>query len=344
MTKVTIIGAGITGLAIANHLAPHHEVTVIARDIPPLNTMTLENQSLKWASPWAGACYICSIPSTPLEQKMQLTTYPILLALASQDPSSSVRKISLHDLHDQVGLEEIWYRDHMRDFRLLDASELPAGFAGIGMSYTTVVLTPTVFLPWLRRRLEDQGVGFVRREVSSLDDVRGYGHAVLVDASGWGAATMGGVGHEKVRKIRGQTHVVRTAYDKILMRQGSQYTYCIPRLDGTAVLGGVKQVGNTDESVDEELRMDIYNRVSDHLPEVFSAFPADFDLVRDNVGIRPGREGGVRVESEMVEGQKVVHAYGVGGGGYAFSFGLAKAVGELVEQWERKSGAAAAKL
>jgi hypothetical protein len=47
----------------------------------------------------------------------------------------------------------------------------------------------------------------------------------------------------------------------------------------------------------------------------------------DIVGFRPAREGGLRVEREG----DVVHAYGVGGLGYLYAFGVAERVKELVE-------------
>lgn len=46
------------------------------------------------------------------------------------------------------------------------------------------------------------------------------------------------------------------------------------------------------------------------LPEHFSADPADYDIVGHNVGIRPYRSTGMRIEKEVKEGQKIVHAYG----------------------------------
>jgi glycine/D-amino acid oxidase-like deaminating enzyme len=48
-----------------------------------------------------------------------------------------------------------------------------------------------------------------------------------------------------VQQIRGQTVLVKTPHDKIFMRHGNDYTYVIPRLDGTAILGGIKQVDQT---------------------------------------------------------------------------------------------------
>ncbi|KAF9633831.1 putative fad dependent oxidoreductase protein [Lasiodiplodia theobromae] len=220
------------------------------------------------------------------------------------------------------------------------------------MSWQTVVVHPAILLPWLRAQLEQPGpsaVTFIQRTVRSLGDAAAVVPCdALINASGNGARDLvPAVGDERqrIQAIRGQTHLLRTHWDRIFMRQGSQYTYCIPRLDGTAVVGGVKGVGSDDPDVSGDQQTDIFNRVGDNLPHVFAAFPADFDVVRDNVGFRPGREGGPRVEKEVLEedgGLKVVHAYGVSGSGYGYSFGLGEVVSEMVD--ELLSGSPKAKL
>lgn len=55
------------------------------------------------------------------------------------------------------------------------------------------------------------------------------------------------------------------------------------------------------------------------------------DIVRHNVGLRPLREGGTRIESDIIDGIHVVHNYGHGGFGYQASYGCSKAVVHLVE-------------
>ena len=46
------------------------------------------------------------------------------------------------------------------------------------------------------------------------------------------------------------------------------------------------------------------------LPDVFPAKIAELDVVRHNVGVRPARSIGLRVEKERMNGEDVVHAYG----------------------------------
>lgn len=57
----------------------------------------------------------------------------------------------------------------------------------------------------------------------------------------------------------------------------------------------------------------IVNRVNKNLPNHFSNNLQDYQIVRHNVGIRPSRVNGVRVEREIKNGQVIVHAYGTFG-------------------------------
>ncbi|KAK7705978.1 hypothetical protein SLS57_009895 [Botryosphaeria dothidea] len=324
MTKITILGAGIAGLSAAAQLPKHHHITIVARDLPGD-----DHESHAWSSPHAGAIWMPLLDAPPREQDMQLQAFAHMWKIAGEFPESSVKS---------------W------------------------------VLTPTVFLPWLRGQLEAAGVAFKRVEVRSLEDLKGMGHDVLINATGWGARYLGDVADRDVEQVRGQTVLVKTDFDKVWTRRGRDYIYVISRGDGTAILGGIKQYGNTDTSVDSALREDvchqrrvsekfldwltrrtqIFRRVHDGLPDVFPEQPSDFKVVRDIVGIRPQRKTGARVERDDVRGQKVVHAYGefyrsrksgnvtetqiagAPGGGYVYSFGMAREVARLVDEIEQE--------
>lgn len=52
------------------------------------------------------------------------------------------------------------------------------------------------------------------------------------------------------------------------------------------------------------------------------------------MGIRPSRQGGFRLDSERVGERTLLSAYGFGGGGYAFSYGIADALLKMVEKAE----------
>lgn len=73
------------------------------------------------------------------------------------------------------------------------------------------------------------------------------------------------------------------------------------------------------------------------MPDVFPVQLSEYEIVGHNVGIRPARATGLRVEKEVMNGEKVVHAYGVAGGGYVFSFGAARAARDLVDEYVYQS-------
>ena len=59
-------------------------------------------------------------------------------------------------------------------------------------------------------------------------------------------------------------------------------------------------------------------------------------IIRHNVGLRPFRLGGTRVEKEKIDGLWVIHNYGHGGYGYQASYGSSQeAVGLVNDVFQR---------
>ena len=106
-------------------------------------------------------------------------------------------------------------------------------------------------------------------------------------------------------------------------------SYVIPRPgeDGTVILGGTLQPHNWDTSYDQKIAQEILSRCAAFIPELLD--PRKTKILSHNVGLRPTREGGPRVEVEWMmfplDGSliphssqedskertvKVVHAYG----------------------------------
>jgi D-amino-acid oxidase len=56
-----------------------------------------------------------------------------------------------------------------------------------------------------------------------------------------------------------------------------------------------------------------------------------FEVLSVQVGLRPARKGGVRVEIERLDGFLICHAYGHAGAGYQNSVGSANKVVRLLE-------------
>ncbi len=138
--------------------------------------------------------------------------------------------------------------------------------------------------------------------------------------------------------IRGQTILVRGEASKAITHIFSskdELSYVIPRPgSGTTILGGCKQVGNWDKEEDAELTVRILKRSRRLCPELLRVDDGggqgkgSFEVISVQVGRRPGRKSGPRVEmeKEMIGGVRVVYAYGHAGAGYQNSVGSARKV------------------
>lgn len=247
--------SSITGLAIASQLSKNYEVTIVARDLPG------DTRSQQWSSPWACAGWV-ALGGTPREQKMQLDSLAYCLKLAKTNPESSVRSAELTDLHD-LGVEEaeeLWYHDRVPGFQVLDPAEFPGDHkAAVAVKYTSFVLTPSIFLIWLRCRLEAAGVRFQRiSTIQSLDEIAHLGHDVLINASGLASLTLTDVRDKSVIMDRTYTTLVKSDYDKIFVRRSAtEYTYIFGRHDGTAVLGGISEPVDSESRSTASTRADV---------------------------------------------------------------------------------------
>jgi D-amino-acid oxidase len=88
--------------------------------------------------------------------------------------------------------------------------------------------------------------------------------------------------------------------------------------------------------VDLEIAQDEIARAHRLAPDIVPEHPAP-ETVSHIIGIRPSRKGGFRLDSERQGHRVVLSAYGFGGGGYAFSYGIADAVVKMVERTEREN-------
>lgn len=226
-----------------------------------------------------------------------------------------------------------WYSGIL-EFRPLSPSELPTGATG-GNTYVSTTVNPDLLLLWLQKKLESQyGVPFIKETVPSFSyAMRRIRCRAIINASGLGAKRLARDGN--VISIRGQTMLVnngafRAGMDReIRIRRGKEYTYTIPRMSsGGIIIGGIEDEQNTSMEVDDNVRLDIIRRVNIMTGDQLQGLALERDVIRDIVGFRPGRKGGYRIEREG----NVIHAYGFGGAGYRYSWGVASEVTKLVDE------------
>lgn len=324
---VVVVGAGVVGLSTAlriqQYLSPSQSILLVAREFP-------SNESINYASPWAGAHYRPVPGSSPhvlREASQAHRTYDYLKRVAADEPGAGVQFIKgIEHLEappaeylDAQSVRNVY--SSMDDFRLLAKDELPGGVKW-GAEYGTWVINSPVYCAHLLRKFILKGgqtkqytLATIREAFSLIGGVK-----TVVNCSG--------LGFEDPDSfiIRGQTCLVRNPVSATITRQNTDgsWSFCIPRpLDGGTIIGGTKQPHEWDPNPSPEIRARLLSNASKWFPFTEES-GGQFDVIRDIVGRRPAREGGVRMEVEnLSDGKNLVHAYGAGGRGFEISWGVA---------------------
>ncbi|SPO22529.1 related to D-amino acid oxidase [Ustilago trichophora] len=186
---------------------------------------------------------------------------------------------------------------------------------------------------------------------------------VLVASPGLGARFINGINDQAVHPQRGQVVLVNAPWlsasnisppyahkpkhdlpgYSVVRAQGGREVYIIPRGDGTVVCGGTRIVGDWDDKPRPETTRKILERCLALVPQLANpqktsglvrAKVEDVEVLSVNVGLRPARTGGIRLEraKKDVDGVKVIYNYGYGGAGYQASWGAALDAKKLVDE------------
>ncbi|KAE8370450.1 hypothetical protein BDV27DRAFT_140376 [Aspergillus caelatus] len=312
-----------------------------------------DNNEPGYASPWAGANFI---PLQPEHNSLrERRTWLELKRLAASVPEAGIhfQKVQLQrrhkDMKDAHGnfhgafAENPWFKDLFDDFRKLDVSELAPEYDA-GCQFTTVCINTSIYLPWLLGQCARNGVKFQRARLESVEEARNLSHTgtpagFIINATGLGSRSLGGVVDTKMLPARGQTVLVQNTIPAMMMFSGTndgpvEEIYMMQRaVGGGTILGGTYELGNWNTTPDPNIATRIIQRVVDTCPEVAEGKGIKgIRVIRHGVGLRPYREGGVRIEKESI-GQDtwIVHNYGHDSWGYLGSYGCAQEVLELIE-------------
>ena len=280
-------------------------------------------------------------------RRREAYTYRAYQQLAKELPEDVLAFMPFTCLHDkQHDYEYYWFREVVGGI-----NEEPAQLAGatLGPPYVykfrSLCLHVPKYTQWLVAQLERDmpppagpPVEFVR--IAAASSLRAAAQVVkdatlLVNATGLGSQDLADVRDEKLYPIRGQTVLVNAPRFReesvarcINSLSGSGPSYVIPRArSGQVILGGSFDVRQTrpltpNNQLTERIIKDAIRQAPELLPDGVDPQDPDawkkLDVIRVNVGVRPAREGGVRIELETkpisLEGRQVgvIHAYGIG--------------------------------
>ncbi|KAJ5087397.1 hypothetical protein N7456_011013 [Penicillium angulare] len=330
---IVILGAGIIGCAAAHQLLQQgFSVVLVAEFLPG-------DQDITYASAWAGAAWHPAGGISPDQRYIQAITHRILLKMA-QDPESGVSVVDVREyLEQKPGPDSaIWGKTVVQKFREMRQGEYPDNFHS-AWAYQTPVTDPTLHMPYLKKKIIGMGGIFIRYQAQSLQELFGKfpESRIFINASGLGSKTLEDVKDDQCFAERGQNVFLRTDQcHTMYFRNGQEYTYIIPRpLSKGVVLGGVKQADNLSPDVDPYIAQDEIARAHRLAPDIVPSQPPVEDISHI-IGIRSSRRGGYRLDSEQRGENTILSAYGFGGGGYAFSYGIADRLVKMVEKTERE--------
>lgn len=352
MHHVVIAGAGVIGLTIAHQLllqkSEIQKVTIIAKNFP------YDPPTCEYTSPLAGA-HFRPFPYRPESWKSDAReanytriTQEFFEKFASLNPDSTIRFCKGTDWLEAPSKEYLklgsgYNAESLKDFKILE--ELPDG-VNFGAEYSTYCLNAPEYLKFLQNaikllcKLQNIELHLVNLTLPCLKRIKElYPDVSLIfNATAHGLQYNGGY-DPACYKIRGQTISLNitepTPYDhKTITHQSKDgdWTFVIRRSPTHYILGGTKQP-NDNYPLPRESDT---KRILSSAAKIFSDLNTS-DIIRINVGFRPARKGGSKVDKSLHEGLPVIHAYGVGGSGFEVSVGVARHALALAELGRRES-------
>ena len=309
MREVIVIGSGVIGLSAARCLQlSGYDVRIITRELPEQST-SIAAGAMWSASDLEGRSRNWAIAS--LKHFLPLT----------DERNSGVTLQRMREVYAEK-VPDPWYRDRLPFFQRLSKHEMRGALIG-GYLIDVPMIAPPIYL----RRLHDQflaaGGTLEERTIETLDEVANEA-PLLVNCSGVGAREL--AGDEAVYPLRGQTMLLDATGIRVGYMDSEAIDHIFPRADGV-LIGGVKQKGNWNKQLDPSIAADIRQRCTRIEKRLANA-----KVLREFVGLRPGRDE-VRLELERrADGIAVIHNYGHAAVGYTLSWGCAEEVVALAEK------------
>ncbi len=307
--RIAVIGAGVSGLTCAVIFAESgYETTIWADEIGD------ETNSAAAAAMW----YPYDVGSTAEIIPWALLSYRRFLELA-RDSNTGVSVIELRTFSR---LGPITPPDWSQPFtpHPVASSEIPSTFTS-GFSIRVPLIETGKYLAYLSARLTTAGGSLSRgNRFTTMDEVN-RDSDLIVNCTGIGAREF--VPDSAMEPHRGQVAIVgKLDLPYAVVCDDPPLMYAIPRSED-CVCGGTNDVSE-DRRPDPATTFRLIKECERILNRPMPA------LLRERVGLRPGRRSGVRVEAEKLrDGRTVIHNYGHGGSGFTLSWGCAETVLEL---------------
>lgn len=331
MSRVAVVGAGVVGLSTAVNILtslPTATVTVIADQFA---SDTTSDGAGGFFRPYMPDIVKGVDPSLAEQWVRDSWQFYHGLAVSPQGPESGnnlVPGICVYDKPMEEGYSLL--KSLVADFRVVPHEELQERNLGrykYGYAFTTVVTQPPKYMAWLMKTFQAAGGRVQRRTVADLTQLASS-YDLVVNCCGLRAEAV--TSDTGCFPIKGQLVLVDAPWQKEFFFAHDNI-YLVPH-DNKLIVGGLRDKGDYSMSADPHVTQRIRSRAEELFPRLKEA-----DTIGVWVGLRPGRERGVRVELDTLNcggGRKlpIVHNYGHGGHGVTLSWGCGIHAARLVKQ------------
>ncbi|PIA14753.1 nucleotide-binding domain-containing protein, partial [Coemansia reversa NRRL 1564] len=353
---VVVVGSGVIGLTIACKLQEtgKYRVSIVAENTP-CELPAEAKESTDWASPWAGAHWRAWADNQNTElQDIETRTYLEMLEIARQNSTAGISIAQGTDLFENLPGGKPWYKSIVHNPVEISTEDLPNDVV-YGLQYTTLLINVPVYIRYLRNRFLSLGGKITKQRIEHIQDalqfVPNYLAAatlpIVVNCTGLGSRNLGGVNDNMLYPVRGQTLLVNApAVRCTITRVGKCFGYVIPRGDGTVIIGGTADKHQWDCQPSAKDSKTIISRALSLEPALLPINQKTMTekqkikalealIISTNVGLRPMRNGSVRIEAVKSLNKNgslfnLVHCYGHGGFGYQSSLGYAEKILNLI--------------
>lgn len=352
--KALVIGGGVSGLTTALALAERDVPSVVVTEALAPNVTSIVAGAL-WEWPPAVCGYHHDAFSLERSKGWCMTSFREFEKIAEDRTSGAYIRPSYFYFRNRVE-ENAFHLEKMQEI----ARHVPGFVRGahlikehgvnqdIGLvdayGHLAPMVDTDVYMGWLLKRVRQAGIEVIIEKISGrLKDTeqalkQRFGASVIVNCAGLGSQELAG---EPMYPLRGalvrlvndgtrmprlrQSHCV--SHDNVTSE--NEIVFILPRGDDRIVLGALAEKDQWGKDIDldnyQPVR-DIYDRCTRFLPAL-KALPLD-EAEPVRVGLRPFRQGNVRLEA--VPGSGVIHNYAHGGAGVTFSWGCAREVASHV--------------
>jgi glycine/D-amino acid oxidase-like deaminating enzyme len=334
--KVLVLGAGPIGTGVAVSLLEYPVNAQVVLVDEPWGEET--SWPLTRAYP-AAAGYGQPFRATGLDISWWKRTRKEMLLCADRN-SSCVQRVKVEWVHSRTrhdGEPDWAYRPDWAQAvatENLHPLDVPSGRTA-GFTWDSFVLDPVERHAELLGRAVSLGARIVKQRLRRKADVfrlaRHHHADVIVDALGLGSRIIfeddriaGRTGHLLVApNLTGDRRVVMDDDGLAYVISGPRFTY----IGGTYIDIEASLLAEADLRLHDEDREHLLRALAELRPDLI----LDKDGLQHQVGIRPVRVGGARLEQEEIAGlPPVIHATGFGGSGWSVFVGVANDVADMI--------------